>query len=71
MTRNEKARSLIGQFLSHIISERGVVIEEITRQTGMSKTIIYNILHGRNYTVDSLLNLLVHKGDAYLTSMPG
>lgn len=52
------ARRLMGEFLSDLISERALKIEPLARACGMEKKIIYNILKGKGYTIDSLLSLL-------------
>ena len=52
------ARRLIGEFLSDLINARALKIEPLARQCGMEKKIIYNILKGKGYTIDSLLSLL-------------
>lgn len=52
------ARKLIGDFLSDIIKERNLKIEPLARECQMEKVIIYNILQGKGYTIDSLLALL-------------
>lgn len=54
---NRIARLQIGEFIQTLIKDRGLVIDNVSKQTGMSKRIIYNIIQGKGYTVDSLLTL--------------
>lgn len=55
---NRIARIQIGEFIQTLIKDRGLVIEQIEKETGLSKHIIYKIMHGKGYTIDSLLLIL-------------
>jgi len=48
----------MGSFISDTIKSRNIPIEQLERQTGVSKTIIYSIIAGRGYSIDSLLAIL-------------
>lgn len=59
MKDNKQAsRTKIGKQVSKLIKESKIPIEQIERDTKLSKTIIYNIIKGKGYTIDSLLTVL-------------
>lgn len=60
MEYTSQVKKIIGQFFRELIDERNLVIEQITRETGLSKTIIYAIINGKGYTMDSLVKLCRH-----------
>lgn len=47
----------IGQLIRSEIKRKGS-IREFSRQIGMSRTLIYAILRGENYEIDSLMKVL-------------
>ena len=49
-----KKRLEIGDQLREEIKNQGIAIEQIEKKS-VSKTIIYNMLNGNNYTIGSLL----------------
>ena len=56
----EIARQKLGQSLAIAIKNKKVAIETIEAHTKMSKSIIYNILSGKGYSIDSLLTLCAY-----------
>jgi predicted transcriptional regulator len=55
--RNE-ARRLIGEFISSIIEEKNLNKRQLCRDAGISPTILYKIINGNAYEIDSLLAIL-------------
>lgn len=54
------AREKIGLYFSEVIKEKKLPIEKIERDTKLSKTIIYKILQGKGYSIDSFLTLCAY-----------
>jgi predicted transcriptional regulator len=54
------AREKIGLYFSNVIKEKKIAIEKIERDTKLSKTIIYKILQGKGYSIDSFLTLCAY-----------
>ena len=51
------AREKIGLYFSEVIKEKKIAIEKIERETLASKTVIYKILQGKGYSIDSFLTI--------------
>ena len=47
----------IGLLIKHEIIRQKISIEELSRRT-ISKRIIYNIIQGKGYTIDSLMKII-------------
>lgn len=54
------AREKIGLYFSEVIKEKKLPIEKIERDTKLSKTVIYKILQGKGYSIDSFLTLCAY-----------
>ena len=52
----------ISKFINQSINDSRQSINQIEKDSGVSKTIIYKILRGENYNIDSLNKLCVHLG---------
>ena len=55
-TEIEKQRKEIAKTIEREIRSQNIAIEEIERQS-VSKRIIYNIIQGKGYTIDSLIQV--------------
>ncbi|SEC66948.1 hypothetical protein SAMN04489761_3454 [Tenacibaculum sp. MAR_2009_124] len=53
----EKKRADIAKAIESEIKRQGIAIEEIERKS-ISKRIIYNIIQGKGYTIDSLIQVI-------------
>jgi len=54
------AREKIGLYFSEIIKRKNIPIEKIERDTQLSKTVIYKILQGKGYSIDSFLTICAY-----------
>jgi len=48
----------IAEFMKEAITERGLSLRELSRQSTVSRTIINKILAGENYEITSLIKVL-------------
>jgi len=53
-------RELYGKILHAAIKNSGIAIEQIEKDTGISKRVIYNIIQGKGYTMDTFLVITKH-----------
>lgn len=52
-----QVKQLIGAAIKLELTKQGFSIESLARET-VSKRIIYNIIQGKNYTIDSLVKVV-------------
>lgn len=51
-------RKRVGEYLSLLIENKKLSKEGLARDCGISKRVVYNILQGKGYTMDSFLTFI-------------
>uniref|UniRef100_UPI0040484D69 helix-turn-helix domain-containing protein n=1 Tax=Roseivirga sp. TaxID=1964215 RepID=UPI0040484D69 len=60
MTYEQIALQKIGEAIQIAIKERNISINQLERDSLVSKTIIYKVLKGQNYEITSLIKIMRH-----------
>jgi len=58
MKYEDVAKQKMGEFLADALKERGMSINRLEKESSVSKTIIYKVLRGENYEINSLLRIM-------------